>query len=438
MNGNILVTVDRPVHLYGTDTHIGCTDQTASRSESKQTIDGADLFDRACAFVRRFVRPPSESSYDAMVLWAVHTHLMEAWDTTPRIAFLSAEPGSGKSRAMEIVALLAPLALEAANATTASLVRALDDPAGRPTFFIDEIDTKYGPKAKGDEELRGMINAGHRRGGYFLRCEMDGDRWIPVRREAYAAVAMAGIGDLPDTILTRSVILKMRKRAPHERVEPYRQRDHMGLGHALRDELEMWANQVRADAAAIRPLLPAAITDRNADVWEPLIAVADLAGGDWPARAREAAIQLIDAGKATTKPSLGVQLLSDIRDVFGDATRLPTKVLLDCLLADEEAPWGDLSGRKVDDRKLAKLLAPYEIKPKTIRMPDGTTPRGYERDAFHDAWERQLPLQVGNTTSATGTTSFVHTKAIEVPNASGTGSPACGGSIGDFAQLGPS
>lgn len=375
--------------------------------DGRPNLDGApngdDLLNRVLAFVRRFVSLPSDHAAFAVVLWVAHTHLMDAWDTTPRIAFLSAEPGSGKSRAMEIAALLAPLALEAANATSASLVRAMADPAGTPTFFIDEIDTKYGPKAKGDEELRGLINAGFRRGGSFLRCEKTDEDWVPVRASAYAAMAVAGIGNLPDTILTRSVIVNMRKRGPNERVEPYRHRDHQHIGCALRDELAAWAKQVREKAAKCRPTLPDGIADRNADVWEPLVVVADLAGGSWPARAREAALHFVIISKAESPPSLGVRLLTDIRGCFGQDEKLRTKELLARLLADEEAPWGDISGKKLDDRKLADLLRPYGIGSEGLRMRDGSTPKGYKRGAFHDAWQRYLPPP-GPATAATAAT----------------------------------
>lgn len=368
-------------------------------------IDGEVLLNRMLEFLLRFVRLPSDEHGYAAVLWAAHTHLMEAWDTTPRLAFLSAEPGSGKSRAMEITALFCPLALEAANATTPSLIRALDDPAGRPCFFIDEIDTKYGPKAKGDEELRGMINAGHRRGGIFLKCELVDDRWVPVAKESFAAVGMAGIGNLPDTILTRSVIVKMTKRAPHERVEPYRQRDHKQTGHALRDELAEWADQVREDAAKCRPNLPTTVVDRNADVWEPLIVVADLAGGVWPARARAAAEKFVAASKEEPPPSLGLRLLMDIRNCFGSAAQLTTEELIRRLLADQEAPWGELPGGKLTPMKLADFLRPYGIRSGTVRVSASSTPKGYKRVSFEDAWLRQLPTLENSATRATPATS---------------------------------
>ncbi|WP_439625994.1 DUF3631 domain-containing protein [Shinella sp.] len=369
------------------------------------SIDGADLLNRVRDFASRFICFPSEAAGIAQVLWAAHTHLMDAWETTPRLAFLSAEPGSGKSLALRITALLSPLALEAANASTASLIRALDDPAGRPAFFIDEFDTKFGPKAKGDEELRCMLNAGHSADGFFLRNEKEKDSWHPVRRSAYAAVALAGIGNiLPDTILTRSIVVKMRKRLPGQQVESYRRRDHKHLGEALRDELAAWADQVRDAAAKHRPILPDDISDRDADVWEPLFTVADFADGEWPALARQAAMETMQSGKANNKPSLGVQLLADIRACFGDKDRLPTADLLDKLLADEEAPWGDLKGKKLSPRILAEMLREYDIRPSSTRIADGKTPKGYMRGSFHDAWRRYLPPLETGATSATDAT----------------------------------
>lgn len=399
------------------------------------TIDVSDLLDRVEAFLLRFVRLPSEAASVAVVLWAAHAHLMDAWDSTPRLAFLSAEPGSGKSRAMDITALFVPLALESSNASTAALIRATTDPAGTPTYFIDEIDAKYGPGAKGDEDLRSMINAGHKRGGYFLRCEMLNDTWVPVKRSAYAAMAMAGIGDLPDTILTRSVIIRMRKRAPHEEVESYRQRNHKGQGHALRDELAAWAAAIADKAADCRPVLPDQIADRNADVWEPLIAVADLVGGAWPSRAREAALQLLAAAKSGTQPSPGVQLLADIHKCFRDEDRLTTKELLIRLLVDEEAPWGDFRGKKLDPRKLGELLRPFGISSCGLRLPDGSTPKGYKREAFHDAWTRYPPNSGATATSATtATAAEPPLKMEDVSPANETVWPPRGGRGGDVAE----
>ena len=176
------------------------------------------------AFLGRFVAYPSEARTIAHTLWIAHTHLMDAWESTPRIAFLSPEPASGKTRALEISELLVPRPVEAVNVTPAYLFRKVGDDAGAPTILFDEIDTVFGPKAKDNEEIRGLLNAGHRRGAVAGRCVVRGKIVETEEIPAYCAVALAGLGDLPDTILSRSVIVRMRRRAPDERVEPYRRR----------------------------------------------------------------------------------------------------------------------------------------------------------------------------------------------------------------------
>jgi hypothetical protein len=203
----------------------------------------------------------------------------------------------------------------------------------------------------------------------------------------------------------------------------------------LRDELAAWAAQVREEAAKCRPALPSGIADRNADVWEPLIVVADLAGGSWPARAREAALHFVAESKIAPPPSLGVRLLRDIHTCFGPDQKLPTKELLGRLLGDPEAPWGDLSGKKLNDRKLADLLRPYGIHPETIRMPDGSTPRGYKRETFHDSWQRHLPPPALAATSATPATTIESPRKTADPHVADE-SPCCGG-VADLKSRNP-
>jgi hypothetical protein len=154
-------------------------------------------------FLSRFVAYPSEAAHVAHTLWIVHTYLMEAWESTPRIAFLSPEPGSGKTRALEVTETIVPRPIEAVNVTAAYLFRKVSDPNGLPTVLFDEIDTVFGPKAKQHEEIRGILNAGHRRGAMAGRCIVKGTTVLTEELPAFCAVAVAGLGNLPDTILTR-------------------------------------------------------------------------------------------------------------------------------------------------------------------------------------------------------------------------------------------
>jgi len=350
--------------------------------------DGAAILDDVHAFLGRFVAYPSDDAHVAHALWIAHTHLMEAWESTPRIAFLSPELGSGKTRALEVSELLVPNAVEAVNVSPAYLFRKVGNSDGRPTILFDEIDTVFGPKARENEEIRALLNAGHRRGAVAGRCVVRGKIVETEEIPAYCAVALAGIGDLPDTILSRSVIIKMRRRAPNEPVEPYRRRLHAGEGHALRARLDDWAAAVSDSVQDAWPELPLGVEDRDADVWEPLLAVADAAGGGWPERARVAAATLVTLLRKAN-PSLGIRLLGDLRTVFGEAESKTTAAILAALHEMDEAPWGDIRGKPLDDRGLARRLKKYDIHPKVIRIGENTA-RGYDRADLGDAWDRYL------------------------------------------------
>ena len=258
-------------------------------------LTGAELLAEVLAFTKRFVSYPSDAAAVAHVLWIAHAHMMDEWETTPRLALLSPEPASGKTRGLEITALLVPRPVEAVNVTPSYLFRKVADEAGRPTILYDEIDTVFGPKAKENEEIRGLLNAGHRIGAVAGRCVVHGKTVTTEEIPAYCAVAMAGLGSLPDTILSRSIILRMRPRRGDEHVEPYRQRLHAPEGHVLRDKIEDWAGTVNITW----PDMSKGIEDRDADVWEPLLAVADAAGGAWSDRARVAAVALLRTHELT-------------------------------------------------------------------------------------------------------------------------------------------
>lgn len=367
---------------------------------------GAALLDDVHFFLGRFVAYPSAEAQVAHTLWCVHAHLMDAWESTPRLAFLSPEPGSGKTRALEATELLVPRAVEAVNVTPAYLFRKVAAPEGRPTILYDEIDTIFGPKAKDNEELRGLLNAGHRKGAVAGRCVVRGKIIETEEIEAYCAVALAGLGNLPDTILTRSVVIRMRRRAPGETVEPYRRRIHAPEGERLRSAIETWADSARERARVTIPVMPDGVHDRDADVWEPLLVIADIAGGEWPTRARVSAVTLVTLSKEST-PSLGVRLLSDVRTIFGERDQVTTAELLERLHAVDESPWGDLKGKPLDARGLARRLDPYGVKRTTIRTASGTA-KGYRKEDFHDAWVRYItntPVSPSPIVSVTSVTS---------------------------------
>lgn len=365
--------------------------------------DGADLLDRIHRFLVRFICYPSAEASIAHVLWIAHAHLMDCWFTTPRFAVLSPEPGSGKSTMLEITALLVPRPILSVMSSPAYILRKIADQESRPTILYDEIDAIFGPNARGSEDLRAMVNAGYRRGATVGRCYGENGKVLTIDLPTYGAIALGGLGDLPGTIMSRCIVIRMRKRAQGESVESFRPIRHEAEGQLLHDELAAWTASVAGAASIAEPLLPDGIADRDEDVWSPLLVVAELAGSAWPNLAREAALKFVLAAEDGKGLSLSVELLTDIKRCFRGEESLATKTLLERLLDDEEAPWGDLKGKKLDPRGLAKMLRQFRIRSEGIRIGDAT-PRGYKREAFYDAWKRYLPTPAETATTATNAT----------------------------------
>ena len=373
-------------------------------AKQRRETGGDILLSDVEAFLARFIIYPSGHAKVAHVLWIGHTHLMSVWDSTPRIAFLSPEPASGKTRALEVSELLVPSPVEAVNVSPAYLFRKVGEGTSC-TILFDEIDTVFGPRAKENEEIRGLLNAGHRQGAVAGRCVVHGKIVKTEEIPAYCAVALAGLGWLPDTILSRSIIIRMRRRKPGEKVRPFRRRTELKAGSKLKERLAHWAE--RAGPKIDWPNMPTGVEDRDADVWEALIAVANAAGGKWPDRASAAAKALIKEAR-DVEPSLGIRLLADLKIVFKNTNEMATVDILAALHAMPEAPWNDLKGRQLNDRGLAHRLRQYGIKPKVIRVGDAT-PRGYTAEDLYDAWVTYLPPSPDDT-SATSATSETNDK----------------------------
>lgn len=222
-------------------------DPTASVApHDGEPINGAELLDEIDEFLSRYVIYPSEHMRHAHTLWIAHTHFMELWDSTPRIYFKSPEPSSGKTRALEVSEHLVLRGFIALNMSAAALIRKLGDkPENRPTLLVDEVDTIFGPKAADHEDIRGVLNAGHRRSGTSSRCVTQGAIITVVDFPAYGAVGLAGLDDLPDTIMSRAVVVAMKRRAPGETVQPWRIREDEPKAAALGARLAQWATQVK-------------------------------------------------------------------------------------------------------------------------------------------------------------------------------------------------
>jgi hypothetical protein len=363
--------------------------QPTTPEPAPQRVDGAAILNAVHAALTRYVVPPSPEAADGVTLWIAASHAQPAWAHAPRLVIRAPEKQCGKSRLLDIVEATGHDPLITVNASPAAVYRSIGsgDP---PTLLIDEADTIFGQHADGNEDLRGLLNAGHQRNRPAIRWDAAAQRVEKI--PTFAMAALAGIGAMPDTIEDRAVVIRMRRRAPSEEVAPYRhRRDGPPLRH-LAERLNMW---LRAKLPALEhatPVMP--VEDRAADTWEPLVAVADLAGGDWPERARRACEVLTAERNGSTPPSDKIRLLMDCRTAFRGADAVPTSVLLERLKADSESPWATYGkdGSGLTSRKLAELLAPYEIASTNHRFgPPVGQVKSYLRADFLDAWQRYCP-----------------------------------------------
>jgi Protein of unknown function (DUF3631) len=270
-----------------------------------------------------------------------------------------------------------------------------------PTLLWDEIDTVF--TRRECEAQRGILNAGYERGTPVARCVGEGGKQEAKDFEVFGAKALAGIGQLPDTVADRSIPLRLERKAPGEAVERFRRRKSAPLLRPLHDQAAAWALEHIGNLGDAEPELPDELDDRAQDVCEPLLAIADLAGRDWPERSRRALVTLY-GGRQPDDETDGVRLLVDIRTVFAGREALSTKLLLAGLNGLEEAPWGGLRPYAkepgLDARGLAARLRSFRIRSRTVRMAGvADTAMGYRLDQFTDAFARYLPSNTGNTSN---------------------------------------
>jgi hypothetical protein len=353
-------------------------------------VDGAELLDDVHATLTRYVVFADDHQPVAVTLWVAATHGLPAWQHATRLIITSPQKRCGKSRLMDIVAGLSFSPLLCVDTTTAAVYRSIgDDDAKTPTLLIDEADALFGTKrsAEQNEDLRALLNAGWQRDRPARRCV--GPLQVPTDFATFSMAALAAIGRLPDTVSDRGASIDLKRRGPGERISRFRIRRDRSRLTDLRGRLTYWVRD-RIDDLAVFELELAGVEDRAADAWEPLIAVADAAGGDWPGKAR-AACRALTATATDADDELGALLLADIRQIFADTCEsfIASNMLVRELRAIEESPWGDDSGdySALTTSKLAKLLRPYGVRP---GHNPAKTIRGYDIGTFGDAFRRYL------------------------------------------------
>lgn len=346
-----------------------------------EEVDGGKVLEEICETFASHLALP-QGAHAALALWCMHSHVFDAFTCSPRLNLTSPEKGCGKSTALDLVALFVPKPLKTENISIAPLFRVVQ--LAKPTLLVDEADSFI----KANEELRGILNAGHRRGGQVLRCV--GDSHEVRVFEVFSPVVLAGIGTLPSTLHDRSIVVSLSRARPGEVLKRFDSRRTQREEELCR-KLARWTADHRVKIEAVDPVLPEGCHNRTADNWRPLFALAEVAGGSWPEQSRQA-FAALETGSDLAAHGRGVQLLADLRDTFERERkdRLPSQRICEALGQREDRPWPEFrDGRPISPVQLARLLKPFGICPRDLRMGMEVL-KGYHIEDFSDVFARYL------------------------------------------------
>ncbi|MGZ5010415.1 MAG: DUF3631 domain-containing protein [Methylobacter sp.] len=357
-----------------------------------EPVEPGPLLNEVVLCISRFIVCEPETAR-AAALWATMTHLMDVVQVAPLAVITAPEKRCGKSQLLFLLGRLVQRPLTASNISPAALFRAID--AWQPTLLVDEADAFM----KDNEELRGLINCGHTRDSAYI-VRVVGENFTPTKFNVWGAKAISGIGHLADTLMDRAIILELRRKLPHESVDRLRYAEP-DLFDTLAAKLARFAEDYRAQVRAARPHLPEQLNDRAQDNWEPLLAIADIAGGDWPELARKAALKL--SGSESDSMSVGVELLLDIQEVFdtNKIDRIFTADLITALCDDDEKPWTTYNrGKAISPRQVSSRLKGYGIESVNVRIGHEVK-KGFLREQFKESFNRYLNNSKSTLTEST-------------------------------------
>jgi len=345
-------------------------------------VCGSEVLAQVADIFSRYIALPKGAA-DALALWCGHAHGFHLFQCAPRLNVTSPEKNCGKTTLRDVIATLVPRPLSTENLTTAVLFRVIEK--YKPIILADECDAWI----RDNEELRGLLNAGHRRGGQALRCEGENNE---VRAfNVFAPAVLCGIGALPGTLHDRSIVIRLERAKLGEILNRFDSR-RTQKEHELCRKLARWTADNAERLEGADPKLPEGVFNRLADNWRPLFTIAEIAGEGWSERATSAFIKL-SAKPDLDAEGLGAMLLADIRDIFARTDRdpMPSADLAGALAEMEDRPWPEFShGKPITKQKLSRMLKKFQIVSATKRDGDATF-KGYDRSSFDDAFDRYAP-----------------------------------------------
>lgn len=367
---------------------------------------GDILLDEVKSYLTRFCHFPSDAVADAATAFIAVTHAVDhdhlnVFETLPRFAILANGPASGKTTLLNLMIPLCHNGRSVVDPSAPAMVTLINEE--KATLAIDEIDVFFG-RGGGRQSARAMLNAGYKQGACVARQGK--------MMNCFAPVILAGMGQVYTThpnlrpLYTRSICGWMAPKPEGKQVDEYRTRLHGSLSQKLHDSLAHWASRHARDAALAWPDMPDGITNRDRELWEPLIVMADLAGGRWPdairAAARHIVLSQVDEQEEAEIITPGQRMVNVVAEMFGELEALPTMTILERLAQlPEYRHLGQVAPRSAA-MELAAALAPFGITSGKVWLADEQrSVQGYQRADVvkhattlptEEAGEEEVPL----------------------------------------------
>jgi 5S rRNA maturation endonuclease (ribonuclease M5) len=321
-------------------------------------------------------------------LWVVGTHIFRTFDCYPYLIVTSPIKRCGKTRFAEVLELLCCNPMMSVNLSEAALFRSIES-NHPPTVIIDEAEALRNRQSERAQYLLAILQTGFRQGAYVFRCV--GKENAVTKFPVYSPKVVLAIGNLPDTLMDRSVVIRMRRHLHSEHVSQFRRRKAAEQASGVVSAISAWGeqNKERIAHAYLKQELDF-LRDREADIWEPLFTIASVAVPDRLDELKRIATRLCgEKASLDVDDSQGLRLLSDIRLIFRTLKRrtIATVDLIHKLKAQLDSQWGE----DLTPIRLSQMLRPFGISPRQLWIEGNN--RGYDSEDFRTVFERYLPPQ---------------------------------------------
>jgi hypothetical protein len=348
-----------------------------------EPVCGSNLLNDLAAFYEKFVVLPT-SAPEVLAVWVLQSWCYELFDFAAIVAVWSPEHECGKGRVLDVTEKIVRRPFRTSNTSAAVLYHVISNE--KPTALVDELDSIS------DEQRNAVCNilkGGFQSNGTAHRMTERNGEQVEIEFSTFCPkmIATITLDKLDKATRSRTIGIRMQRKPRSQKVAKFRRVD----GTVLQRKCMRWAQDNAEAIKAVPPMdVDECATDRQEDVWEPLIAIGRVAGRDWEKRIRFAATQLAGGGSDGAPDTVAHQLLASLQAFFTQhSDRADTKTIIAAL--DEAGDFADVNfGRGLTPHYVAKLLKPYGIEPRSQKMPDGKVLRGYSAEDCQQAFSTYL------------------------------------------------